>query len=97
MISAIENMEEKSFIPMLTYADEVHKMSGKNSRGPFYYKTVDMLKNRDNPPYFIFASPNVPNPEVYLRLLTDISEHKDKKLRTTFSPETQVLGVRTFF
>jgi superfamily II DNA or RNA helicase len=72
------------------FVDEAHKMSGKNSRGPFYYKTVDMLKNRDNPPHFIFASPNVPNPEVYLRLLTDISEHKDKKLRTTFSPVTQV-------
>ena len=49
-----------------------------------------MLKNRDNPPHFIFASPNVPNPEVYLRLLTDISKHSNKKLRTTFSPVTQV-------
>lgn len=72
------------------FVDEAHKMSGKNSRGPFYYKTVDMLKNRENPPHFIFASPNVPNPEVYLRLLTDISEHGDKKLRTSFSPVTQV-------
>lgn len=72
------------------FVDEAHKMSGKNSRGPFYYKTIDMLKNRDNPPHFIFASPNVPNPEVYLRLLTDISKHSNKKLRTTFSPVTQV-------
>lgn len=72
------------------FVDEAHKMSGKNSRGPFYYKTVDMLKNRDNPPHFIFASPNVPNPEVYLRLLTDISEHGDKRFRTEFSPVTQV-------
>lgn len=72
------------------FIDEAHKMSGKNSRGPFYYKTVDMLKNRKNPPHFIFASPNVPNPEVYLSLLTDISEHSGNKLRTTFSPVTQV-------
>lgn len=72
------------------FVDEAHKMSGKNSRGPFYYKTIDMLKNRDNPPHFIFASPNIPNPEVYLRLLTDISKHSNKKLRTTFSPVTQV-------
>ena len=72
------------------FIDEAHKMSGKNSRGPFYYKTVDMLKNRKNPSHFIFASPNVPNPEVYLRLLTDISEHSGNKLRTTFSPVTQV-------
>lgn len=72
------------------FVDEAHKMSGKNSRGPFYYKTVDMLKNRENPPHFIFASPNVPNPQVYLRLLTDISKHGDSKLRTEFSPVTQV-------
>ena len=72
------------------FVDEAHKMSGKNSRGPFYYKTVDMLRNRANPPHFIFASPNVPNPEVYLRLLTDINEHDNHKLRTTFSPVIQV-------
>lgn len=54
------------------FIDEAHKLFGKNSRGPFYYKTVDMLLKRKTRPHFVFASPNIPNPEVYLKLLTDI-------------------------
>lgn len=72
------------------FIDEAHKLSAKNSRAPFYYKTVDMLNKRTNPPKFIFASPNVPNPEVYLRLLTDISNEKYEALKTSFSPVTQI-------
>lgn len=72
------------------FIDEAHKLSAKNSRAPFYYKVVDMLRRRNNPPKFIFASPNIPNPEVYLRLLTDISENKVSTLKTTFSPVTQI-------
>lgn len=49
------------------FIDEAHKLSGKNSRGPFYYKTVDMLLKRKKKPHFVFASPNIPNPEVYLK------------------------------
>lgn len=52
------------------FIDEAHKMSGKNSRGPFYYKIVDMLaQQKPKMPHFIFASPNIPNPEVYLKLI----------------------------
>ena len=36
-----------------------HKMTGRNSRGPFYYKTVDMLAQQDPMPHFIFASPKI--------------------------------------
>lgn len=53
------------------FVDEAHKLSGKNSRGPFYYKVVDMLLKREQRPHFIFASPNIPNPQVYLRLLNE--------------------------
>lgn len=72
------------------FIDEAHKLSAKNSRAPFYYKTVDMLNKRHTPPKFIFASPNIPNPEVYLRLLTDISKNNFKALKTSFSPVTQI-------
>lgn len=73
------------------FIDEAHKMSGKNSRGPFYYKTVDMLLKRERPPHFIFASPNIPNPEVYLKLLTDIEcADDDNRLHSTFSPVAQI-------
>ena len=60
------------------FVDEAHKLSGKNSRGPFYYKVVDMLLNRPQSPHFIFASPNIPNPQVYLRLMNDVIENGDE-------------------
>lgn len=73
------------------FIDEAHKLSGKNSRGPFYYKTVDMLLKRKKKPHFIFASPNIPNPEVYLKLLTDIENNSDDNhLHSAFSPVAQI-------
>lgn len=73
------------------FLDEAHKLSGKNSRGPFYYKVVDMLLKRTKRPHFIFASPNIPNPQVYLRLMNDVIENDDEsKLASTYSPVIQV-------
>ena len=73
------------------FLDEAHKLSGKNSRGPFYYKVVDMLLKRPTKPHFIFASPNIPNPEVYLQLMSDAIENgEENKLASTYSPVIQV-------
>ena len=73
------------------FIDEAHKLSGKNGRAPFYYKCVDMLLKRNPKPKFTFASPNIPNPEVYLKLLKAAEKATDdEKLRTTFSPVSQV-------
>lgn len=69
------------------FVDEARKLSGKNSRGPFYYKAVDMLLQKEKKPHFIFASPNIPNPQVYLRLMNEVIESSDEsKLATTYSP-----------
>lgn len=79
------------------FIDEAHKLSGKNSRGPFYYKIVDMLLQREHKPHFIFASPNIPNPEVYLRLMNEALENDDEsKLATTYSPVIQVKFLMDF-
>ncbi len=76
------------------FVDEAHKMSGKNGRGPIYYKVVDMLLSREHKPHFVFAAPNIPNPEVYLRLLTDLisedDDTTDSRLSSIYSPVTQV-------
>jgi hypothetical protein len=72
------------------FVDEAHKLSGKNSRAPFYYKVVDMLLKREHKPRFIFASPNIPNPQVYLRMMTDIEAGDDSKLAITYSPVVQI-------
>lgn len=48
-------------------------------------------------PHFIFASPNIPNPQVYLRLMNDIIENGDeKKLASTYSPVIQVKFLMDF-
>lgn len=73
------------------FIDEAHKLSGKNSRGPFYYKVVDMLLKREQRPHFIFAAPNIPNPQVYLRLMNEaITTGENNKLTTQYSPVTQI-------
>ena len=73
------------------FIDEAHKLSGKNSRGPFYYKVVDMLLRREHRPHFIFAAPNIPNPQVYLRLMNDaIETGDDNRLATSYSPVMQI-------
>ncbi|MDU1352867.1 MAG: helicase-related protein [Actinomyces sp.] len=72
------------------FFDESHKLSGKNSRAPFYYQTVTLLQNRLNPPHIIFASPNIPNPEVFLRLVSPYAEfHKNNAIATRYSPVVQ--------
>ena len=71
------------------FIDEAHKMTGKNKRGPFYYRTVDILAQRKPMPHFIFAAPNIPNPDVYLQLVTDAQRGEENALSSTFAPVTQ--------
>lgn len=71
------------------FIDEAHKMSGKNSRGPFYYSVVDDLSRRDSKPHFIFASPNIPNPEVYLQLIANGHYDDENAMASSFSPVSQ--------
>lgn len=75
------------------FIDEAHKITSKDKRSAFYYKIIDMLAQRDKKPHVIFASPNIPNPEVYLKLIPESLESQDlgeKKLTTHFSPVSQV-------
>lgn len=72
------------------FFDESHKLSGKNSRAPFYYQTVTILQHRHKPPHFVFASPNIPNPEVFLRLVDPNSdENETNAVATQYSPVAQ--------
>lgn len=71
------------------FVDEAHKLSEVDSRGPFYYKVIDKLVERENKPHVIFASPNIPNPEIYLKSIPDIEASEKRKLASSFSPVTQ--------
>ena len=72
------------------FIDEAHKLSGKNSRAPFYYKVVDMLLQQKTQTHFVFASPNIPNPRVYLRMMTQAEAGDDSALAISYSPVVQI-------
>lgn len=72
------------------FIDEAHKISSKDSRSPFYYKVVNMLQNRSDKPHIIFSSPNIPNPEVYLGLISDLNPSSEMSITTAFSPVSQI-------
>ena len=72
------------------FIDEAHKISAGDSRSAFYYKVVDMLAQKEIKPHIIFASPNIPNPEVYLKLLPDPLPAHGNSLATSFSPVSQL-------
>lgn len=72
------------------FIDEAHKISSKDSRSPFYYKVIDMLSKREHKAHVIFASPNIPNPEVYLQLVPQLPQYEAKKMATTFAPVSQI-------
>lgn len=51
---------------------------------------VDKLVHRQKKPHFIFASPNIPNPQVYLRLMLNAEEGDEDALAITYSPVVQI-------
>ena len=71
------------------FIDEAHKISKKDGRSAFYYKIVDMLAQREQKPHIIFASPNIPNPEVYLQLIPGAEETANNNLATKYAPVNQ--------
>lgn len=72
------------------FVDEAHKISSKDDRSTFYFDVVSMLNRQDPKPHFIFASPNIPNPEVYLKLVPEIEVIVEHKESSEFSPVSQV-------
>lgn len=72
------------------FVDEAHKISSKDKRSAFYYKVVDMLSQRQLKPHIIFASPNIPNPEVFLKLIPEADECIDCKFASTYAPVSQM-------
>ena len=70
------------------FIDEAHKISEKDSRSAFYYKVVDMLLQRQNKPKIFFASPNIPNPQVFLNIVSNINN--ENFIKSEYSPVSQV-------
>lgn len=72
------------------FVDEAHKITGKDKRSPYYYQAIQVLAERENKPHFIFASPNVPNPEVFLDTIPEKEGNEEESILTTsYSPVSQ--------
>jgi len=72
------------------FIDEAHKLSEADGRATFYFKVTDMLVERERKPHVILASPNIPNPDVYLKALPTEQVENPTYLRTTFTPVSQM-------
>lgn len=72
------------------FIDEAHKISSKDGRSPFYYKLIELLSRRKDKPHFIFSAPNIPNPDVYLKLTNAKEGICNEKLTTVYSPVSQI-------
>lgn len=83
-------LEKPDFKLDYLFIDEAHKISSKDSRSPFYYKIIDLLSKRENKPHFIFSSPNIPNPDIYLKLTNVDNTDINDKMTTIYSPVSQM-------
>lgn len=71
------------------FIDEAHKISSKGDRSSFYYKVVDMLFEKQAKPHVVFASPNIPNPEIYLNLIPEQYRKNIHAMTSSFAPVVQ--------
>ena len=74
------------------FVDEAHKISSNDKRSVFYYKVINKLEERNSNPHIIFASPNIPNPQVYLQTLSKGKQHIDEDSTVTcrYAPVSQL-------
>lgn len=71
------------------FVDEAHKISSKGGRSAFYYKVIHLLMKRESRPTVVFASPNIPNPEIYLDLIPGIKQMDVRRMASKFAPVCQ--------
>ena len=71
------------------FIDEAHKISDRGGRSTYYYKVISQLFKSGQNPKIIFASPNIPNPEIYLDLIPNAKNIKMQKLASKYSPVCQ--------
>lgn len=71
------------------FIDEAHKISDRGGRSSYYYKVIAQLQAMKQYPSIIFASPNIPNPEVYLSIIPGMKKEEIHKLASKYTPVCQ--------
>ncbi len=69
------------------FIDEAQNISKRDGRSAYYYQIANMLMQKETQPHIIFASPNIPNPDVYLNVAATNTE--TKSLSSMFTPVSQ--------
>ena len=82
-------IEQDSIQVDFLFIDEAHKISDRGGRASYYFKVLTQLRNQRELPTIIFASPNVPNPEVYLSVIPGAHPEEMKKLASRYTPVCQ--------
>ncbi|WP_024860258.1 DEAD/DEAH box helicase [Ruminococcus flavefaciens] len=73
------------------FVDEAHKISSGDKRSAFYYKVINQLEERHSDTHIVFASPNIPNPNVYLDTLTNEKRLDDNSIvACRYAPVSQL-------
>ena len=76
------------------FIDEAHKISSNDDRSSFYYKIIEMAYYKNQYTKFVFASPNIPNPEVYTKIVTKLYQNTNHSLpvviHSEFSPVVHI-------
>lgn len=71
------------------FIDEAHKISEISLRSGYFYKSVEILANTSDNMKIFFSAPNIPNPEVYLKLIPNKNLETVNYDRYKFSPVNQ--------
>ena len=71
------------------FVDEAHKISERGGRGSYYYKVIPQLRRLPKTPAIVFASPNIPNPEIYLRTIPGVQPSKVHRIASRYTPVSQ--------
>lgn len=82
-------IEQDSIKVDFLFIDEAHKISDRGGRASYYYKVLIQLAKQQELPIIIFASPNIPNPEVYLSVIPGTQPEDMKKLASRYTPVCQ--------
>ncbi len=83
-------MIERADIPLdFLFIDEAHKISERGGRSTYYYKVLSQLSQRKTMPTVVFASPNIPNPSIYLNIIPGLQNAHARKLASRYTPVCQ--------
>lgn len=75
------------------FIDEAHKISDTDTRSSFYYKIINLALDLNPAAHIYFASPNIPNPEIYLKLISSkniTDDFQNNNIHSVYSPVNQI-------